>query len=49
MTTKKYNFSRHELIDSEPQWREVQRRKNDGVQRAVVSFFLNSQTLEYKF
>ncbi|XP_066590905.1 band 4.1-like protein 4 [Prorops nasuta] len=29
--------SRHELVDSEPQWREAQKRKGEGVQRAVVS------------
>ncbi|KAG8038945.1 hypothetical protein G9C98_003252 [Cotesia typhae] len=29
--------SRHELVDSEPQWREAQKRKAEGVQRAVVS------------
>ncbi|XP_053596339.1 band 4.1-like protein 4 isoform X1 [Microplitis demolitor] len=29
--------SRHELVDSEPQWREAQKRKTEGVQRAVVS------------
>ncbi|XP_046751668.1 band 4.1-like protein 4 isoform X1 [Diprion similis] len=28
--------SRHELVDSEPQWREAQKRKGEGVQRAVV-------------
>lgn len=29
--------SRHELIDSEPQWREAQKRKGEGVQKAIVS------------
>lgn len=31
------NLFRHELVDSEPQWREAQKRKGEGVQRAVVS------------
>lgn len=30
-------YSRHELVDSEPQWREVQKRKGEGVQKAIVS------------
>lgn len=29
--------SRHELVDSEPQWREAQKRKGEGVQKAIVS------------
>lgn len=28
--------SRHELVDSEPQWREAQKRKNEGLQKAIV-------------
>lgn len=30
-------FSRHEMVDSAPQWREAQRRKGEIIQRAVVS------------
>ncbi|XP_019886425.1 band 4.1-like protein 4A isoform X4 [Ooceraea biroi] len=29
--------SRPELVDSEPQWREAQKRKGEGVQKAIVS------------
>ncbi|XP_012061831.1 PREDICTED: band 4.1-like protein 4A [Atta cephalotes] len=28
---------KHELVDSEPQWREAQKRKGEGVQKAIVS------------
>ena len=36
-TYARVNLIRHELVDSEPQWREAQKRKGEGVQRAVVS------------
>jgi len=28
------------LVDSEPQWREAQKRKGEGVQKAIVSIFI---------
>lgn len=40
---REYPF-RHELVDSEPQWREAQKRKGEGVQRAVVS--LNNNVIK---
>lgn len=40
---------RHELIDSEPQWREAQKRKGEGVQKAIVSTpIVGVSEFEYK-